>query len=74
MTTQIQPLVKKISAQRESRTENNSNNLSSQGYNTLRGNRSEASTSQDPHQRDDDQSKTERELTEWLNDAYKRKR
>ena len=31
-------------------------------------------TSRQPNQQEEAQSKTERELTEWLNDAYKRKR
>ena len=65
---------KKISTQGELRTENISNGLSNHYNNTLRTNDSEASTSQDAYQRAEIQSKTERELTEWLNDAYKRKR
>ena len=65
---------KKISTQGVSRTENNSNILSSHYNNTLRTNHSEASTSQDEYQRAEVQSNSERELTEWLNDAYKRKR
>ena len=46
-----------------------------QNHNVQNTNQSNPSTSQEPPSPiDDAQSKTERELTEWLNDAYKRKR
>merc|ERR1712154_671063 len=42
--------------------------------NAASSSRKGSNASRQPNQRDEDQSKTERELTEWLNDAYKRKR
>ena len=46
-----------------------------QNHNVQNPNQSRPSTSQEPPSPiDDAQSQTERELTEWLNDAYKRKR
>ena len=68
-STQMTPQTQNVSTSQYNQTINAQaiNNAASSSRN---GN----NASRQPNQREEDQSKTERELTEWLNDAYKRKR